>query len=189
MDEQHEEAASPAAFDLNSSPSHLLHRAQQAAAERFALAFGADGPTLRQVAVLAAVAAREGLTQTELVRTTGVDRSTLAEMVARMTNRGLLARSKSDLDARANAVRLTDAGRAALAAAEPTLLAVDDAVIALVPKAKRTAFLEALTRIALEDAAPAEAAARPAKAPKAAKPEKPEKLDKADKKKKKKKKK
>jgi hypothetical protein len=83
-------------------------------------------------------------------------------------------------------VRLTDAGRAALAAAEPTLLAVDDAVIALVPKAKRAAFLEALTRIALEDAAPAEAAARPAKAPKAAKPEKP---DKADKKKKKKKKK
>jgi MarR family transcriptional regulator, temperature-dependent positive regulator of motility len=186
MDDQQEEAGAPAAFDLNSSPSHLLHRAQQAAAERFAVAFGADGPTLRQVAVLAAVAAKEGLTQTELVRTTGVDRSTLAEMVARMTARGLLARTKSDRDARANAVSLTDAGRAALSAAEPTLVAVDEAVIALVPKAKRAAFLEALTRIALDDAAPVEAQAKPHKAPK---PDKPEKADKADKKKKKKKKK
>jgi MarR family transcriptional regulator, temperature-dependent positive regulator of motility len=186
MDDLQEEAGSPAPFDLNSSPSHLLHRAQQAAAERFAVAFGADGPTLRQVAVLAAVSAREGLTQTELVRTTGVDRSTLAEMVARMTSRGLLARSKSETDARANAVRLTDAGRAALAAAEPTLLAVDAAVIALVPKAKRAAFLEALTRIALDEPAPAESVAKPAKAEKPAKPEKAEKPEKKKKKKKKK---
>lgn len=187
MDGQQTEAEEVAAFDLDASPSHLLHRAQQAAAERFAVAFGADGPTLRQVAVLAAVAAREGLTQTELVRTTGVDRSTLAEMVARMTSRGLLARTRSETDARANAVRLTDAGRAALAAAEPTLMAVDAAVLDLVPRGKRAAFLDALARIGLDDGAAAEApegkAAKPDKGPKA------EKADKADKKKKKKKKK
>jgi DNA-binding MarR family transcriptional regulator len=186
MDEHMEEVGPAASFDLDASPSHLLHRAQQAAAERFTAAFGVDGPTLRQVAVLAAVAAREGLTQTELVRTTGVDRSTLAEMVARMTSRGLLARSRSETDARANAVRLTEAGRAALSAAEPTLSAVDAAVMDLVPRARRAAFLEALTRIALDEPAPAEPAAKPGKATKAPKPAK---ADKADKKKKKKKKK
>ena len=74
----------PADFNLAQSPGHLLHRAQQFAAERFAKAMAGAKLTQRQFAVLHATAEREGLTQTELVKATGIDRSTLAELVARM---------------------------------------------------------------------------------------------------------
>ena len=100
-------------FSLSDSPGHLLHRAQQFAAERFAknLSTG-DKLTQRQFAVLAAAAARPGLTQTELVKETGIDRSTLAELVSRMATRGLLSREAVAGDARANAIHLTDEGQA-----------------------------------------------------------------------------
>src|SRR5262245_13882325 len=73
---------SAAGYDLSSSPSHLLHRAQQFAADRFAAAVEGESITQRQFAVLVGVAAKEGLTQTDLVNATGIDRSTLAELVA-----------------------------------------------------------------------------------------------------------
>ena len=69
-------------FDLAESPGHLLHRAQQFAAERFMTAMAGAKLTQRQFAVLHATGKNEGLTQTELVRVTGIDRSTLAELVA-----------------------------------------------------------------------------------------------------------
>ena len=74
---------------LERSPSHLLHRALQLALDIYAEETGPDAVTQRQYAVLAAVAAHEGLTQTDLVRSTGIDRSTLADLVARMIGKSL----------------------------------------------------------------------------------------------------
>src|SRR5690606_32646506 len=91
---------------LAESPSHLIHRALQLALDIYAEEAGPEGLTQRQFAVLEAVAARSGLTQTDLVKATGIDRSTLADLVARMTTKGLLERERSALDARAKAVRL-----------------------------------------------------------------------------------
>jgi DNA-binding MarR family transcriptional regulator len=98
--------------------------------------------------VLAAVQADEGLTQSGLVKATGIDRSTLADLVARMIAKGLLERERSSVDARANAVRLTDAGRAALDAAAPRAKAADEALLKLLPGGKRGAFLAALAAMA-----------------------------------------
>ena len=95
---------------LKRSPVHLLHRALQLGLELYADEVGAKGVTQRQFAVLSAVAAEDGLSQTQLVRMTGIDRSTVAELVNRMTKQGLLARSRIETDARTNAVRLTEAG-------------------------------------------------------------------------------
>src|SRR5271154_2450692 len=104
---------------LERSPSHLLHRALQLALDIYAEETGPDAVTQRQYAVLAAVAAHEGLTQTDLVRSTGIDRSTLADLVARMIGKNLLARQRSASDARANTVSLTAEGRSALDEAAP----------------------------------------------------------------------
>lgn len=95
---------------LATSPSHLMHRALQLALDIYAEETGADGLTQRQFAVLEAVSLKAGLTQTELVRMTGIDRSTLADLVTRMTSKGLLERERSTLDARAKAVRLSAEG-------------------------------------------------------------------------------
>jgi hypothetical protein len=81
---------------LERSPSHLLHRVLQLALDIYAEECGEAGVTQRQFAVLAAVAENEGVTQTGLVRATGIDRSTLADMVARMITKGHLERQRSE---------------------------------------------------------------------------------------------
>ena len=92
-------------YRLALSPSHLLHRAEQLAAERFAQLVG-GAVTLRQFAVLAAIAESPGLSQSDLARATGVDRSTLADLMARMEKRGWVMRTPSSADGRAYAVLL-----------------------------------------------------------------------------------
>ena len=174
---------------LDKSPSHLLHRALQLALDIYADEQGEGGVTQRQYAVLAAVEAYEGLTQTDLVRTTGIDRSTLADMVARMIVKGLLERQRSTADARANAVSLTQAGRVALAEAKPKMAAADARLLRLLSSAKREALTAGLRElIRAGDEAAAEPVPLAAKKPKADKAEKPKKAkaDKADKAKKKK---
>ncbi len=174
---------------LEKSPSHLLHRALQLALDIYADEQGEGGVTQRQYAVLAAVEAYEGLTQTDLVRTTGIDRSTLADMVARMIVKGLLERQRSTADARANAVSLTQAGRVALAEAKPKMAAADARLLRLLSSAKREALTAGLRElIRAGDEAAAEPVPLAAKKPKADKAEKPKKAkaDKADKAKKKK---
>jgi DNA-binding MarR family transcriptional regulator len=173
---------------LERSPSHLLHRALQLALDVYADEFGAGAITQRQYAVLAAAADHEGATQTDLVRITGIDRSTLADMAARMISKGLLERERSTLDARANAVRLTDEGHAALEAARPKMAAADARLLKLISGGGRrdtfVGLLKDLIRGGDEAAHAAEAKAGSAK--KTPKPEKPAKAAKVEPKKKKK---
>lgn len=155
---------------LAESPSHLMHRTLQLALDIYAEETGPDGLTQRQFAVLEAVAARSGLTQTDLVKATGIDRSTLADLVSRMTAKGLLDRERSALDARAKAVRLSALGEEALVAARPRVEAADKRILALLPKSRREGFLDILTSLAdAADAAPEQARAEVKAAKKAAK--------------------
>lgn len=172
---------------LDKSPSHLLHRALQLALDIYADEQGEGGVTQRQYAVLAAVEAYEGLTQTDLVKITGIDRSTLADMAARMINKGLLERRRSSSDARANAVSLTEAGRQALAETKPRMAAADARLLKLVSTGKREALTEVLRDLirAGDEVAAAPEVLPVAKKPKAEKPKKT-KAEKADKPKKKK---
>lgn len=133
---------------LARSPSHLLHRAVQLSLEIHSEEAGPDGLTQRQFAVLEVVGGHQGLSQTDLVRLTGIDRSTLADLVARMDTKGLLVRERSTLDARAMVVRLSDEGRAALETARPHMAVADERLLALLPKAKREVFVALLTELA-----------------------------------------
>jgi DNA-binding MarR family transcriptional regulator len=136
------------AFRLTESPSHLLRRAEQFAADMFARSELLDGVTLRQSVLLAAIAESEGASQSDLVRMTGVDRSTLAEMMARMERRGLIARAAARDDGRAKSVRLTAQGRRRLDSAVPAMRDVDKALLAAVPAANRALFRTLLVSLA-----------------------------------------
>ena len=154
---------------LGGSPSHLMHRVLQLALDIYSEETGPGGLTQRQFAVLEAVSHRSGLTQTDLVRATGIDRSTLADLVSRMTVKGLLDRERSTIDARAKAVSLSAEGQAALEAARPKVEAADKRILALLPKGKRDGFLALLAELAGEaDAAPDKAKAEAKAAKKAA---------------------
>jgi DNA-binding MarR family transcriptional regulator len=124
----------------------MLHRAEQLAADRFAQLVG-GALTLRQFAVLAAVAELSGRSQIELVRATRIDRSTLADLLRRLQRRGWLTRTASDLDRRAYSVRLTPDGAAILLASTQHARAADAAILDLLPRAKRKAFMNTLLRL------------------------------------------
>lgn len=159
---------------LSSSATHLLHRVLQLALDFHADAAGPSGLTQRQYTVLAAAGAADGVSQSDLVRATGIDRSTLADLVARMIAKGLLLRERSTTDARANTVRLSDSGRAALSEGGRPAARSDAKLLALLPSKKRDSFLKTLaTLAAAADAAEAPAKARPKAAKKSAKAAKP----------------
>jgi DNA-binding MarR family transcriptional regulator len=126
---------------------HLLHRAGQCAADIFAAEARLSGLTPRQFAVLVAVAEEEGLTQTGLVERTGIDRSTLADIVARLLARGLIQRRRAKDDGRAYAIKLSAQGAKALREAQPGAAAADARLLANLPPAKRQDFLESLNLI------------------------------------------
>ena len=133
------------AFDLTTSISHLLHRAQQLAANESAGALREAGITLRQFNVLAATSQEDGPSQSRLVELTGIDRSTLADMLNRMERSGLIQRTPSPEDARAKSVSLTTKGEAALSVAAPAVQTADDALIKVLAKNRRAAFIDLLT--------------------------------------------
>lgn len=149
---------------LAESPSHLLHRVLQRAVGIYAEEMGTETLTQRQYAVLTAAAGMDNPSQTDLVTLTGIDRSTLAELVARMIDKGLLQRERSADDGRAKTVRLTEAGLTALGQARPRVRAADKRILSLLPKPKRDGFLKLLARLADEPEKPRkEKAEKPAK--------------------------
>jgi len=132
---------------LNRSPIHLLHRAGQCAGDIFHAEMKVDGLTPRQLAVLVTVSLNEGLSQTGLVERTGIDRSTLADIVRRMQRKGLLQRRRTKEDARAYAVKLTEEGRRVLRTAEPLAKRVDDRILDALPGKQRDQFVNDLLAI------------------------------------------
>lgn len=103
--------------------------------------------TPRQYAILLTVAQNEGLSQTHLVEKTGIDRSTLADIVRRLLKKGLLQRRRTKDDARAYAVKLTEEGLRILKSAEPMARKVDDRILAALPNQQRERFVQDLNTI------------------------------------------
>ena len=183
---------------LARSPSHLLHKVLQLALDIYVEETGKGALTQRQYAVLAAAATVDGASQTDLVNMTGIDRSTLADMVARMIEKGWLGRERSKVDARAKTVRLTDKGAQALKEIAPKVAAADERILSNLVASRRSGFISALGFLAdftgeaaLEEAAAkkkkkANKTAKLPKPPKAAKTVKAERPAKDGKKKKKK---
>lgn len=135
-------------FALHDAPGHLLRRCQQLAVEAFVQEVGADGLRPRQFALLYVIAMNEGLSQAELVRLSGIDRSTVAEMLGRLVDRGLLLRTRAGDDGRANAVTLTETGREALMAALPGVARAQARILAPLPAERRARFVDDLRILA-----------------------------------------
>jgi MarR family transcriptional regulator, temperature-dependent positive regulator of motility len=132
---------------LDRSPIHLLHRASQRVAEIFAYRLGGE-VTPRQLTVLGEVARQEGLSQTRLVERTGVDRTTISDIVKRMQSKGWLHRSRKKKDTRAYVIKLTNDGRRLLSRVDPLAKQVDEQILSAVPAARAEEFLSMLRILA-----------------------------------------
>ena len=103
---------------LNGSPTHLLHRVNQCVAD-VCLREIPGGLTARQYAVLLTLAGNDGLSHARLIECTGIDRSTMSDIVQRMVAKRLLHRRRTRKDARSYAITMTEDGWLALEAAQP----------------------------------------------------------------------
>lgn len=136
---------------IASSPLHQLHRASQLAGDLFSEEMRSIDLTPRQFAVLQVVGSREGLSQTDLVEETGIDRSTIADIVRRMQRKGLLKRRRTKSDARVYAVSLTDKSKKLMQKAGPAARRADERLLAPLSPAERGRLDKYLTRIANRD--------------------------------------
>jgi DNA-binding MarR family transcriptional regulator len=130
--------------------SHLLKRAVQYSVHCYMEDVGKSGLTHRQFTVLSAVDAHDGKSQTELVRLTGIDRSTLADLVARLLAQGYVQRRRTKEDARTNAIRLTPAGKKLLKSAQSGAEDVDKKLLSKFVSADRKTVLDCLAELAIE---------------------------------------
>lgn len=128
---------------------HLLRRAVQRAERQFGDETRDSDLTPRQYSVLDALSQRETASQTELCGMTGIDRSTLADIVKRLLRKGLVQRSRRKDDARAYAVRLSAEGRKRLRAVAPDT--VQRSILQAIPETRRRQFLKDLKAIAEDD--------------------------------------
>ena len=135
-------------FELSEAPSHLIRRCQQFYGDLYARESGARELTKQQFTLLAALEHNDGASQTVLVEITGIDRSTLAEMVRRMLEKGLLSRERTEEDQRANAVAISPSGRKALRSARNAADRAERALLDTLPATERLKFVKSLSQIA-----------------------------------------
>ncbi len=135
-------------FDLSESPSHLIKRCAQYFGDLYAHEAGARELTKQQFTLLAALEHNDGVSQTALVDITGIDRSTLAEMVRRMLDKGLLSRERTEEDQRANAVAISPSGRKALRSARTASERAEKKMLETLPPGERPRLVRMLSDIA-----------------------------------------
>lgn len=131
-------------FSLVTNPGHLLRRCQQRAVDLFAEEVGAGGPTPRQFAVLITVHQNEGINQTGLVELSGIDRSTLTEILRRLVGRGLIRRRRTPGDQRVNALFVSPAGRRLLRKTLPAVLRAQKRILEPIPPQRRAGVMDVL---------------------------------------------
>jgi len=121
----------------------LLHRAGQIADEIFASYVAELTP--RQYLVLSAIAELgDGVNQRAISAHTGIDRSTVSEVVRRLMKRGYVLRPRSGEDARNYSIRLTSSGREMLAAAKQVARMAATAFFNTLPGEHRVPLISAL---------------------------------------------
>jgi len=126
---------------------YLINRAGVSLANRFGAELRRAGISLQDWRVLAALCERDGQRLTELARHTSIEISTLSRLVGGLEARGLAARDRDAGDARAIAIRLTDAGTALTAALTPAAASLERAALAGLSVAEAEQLKALLNRI------------------------------------------
>jgi len=134
-------------FPLAARPGFLIRRLHQIHLSLFAAECAPFDVTPVQYSILSAVAAQPGLEQTALAQEVGVDRATLANVVARLAGRGLVRRRQGKQDRRLKHVLPTAAGKRLLKQMEqPARRAHARTIDALKPR-ERISFMQALAHL------------------------------------------
>ena len=138
-------AHAPAA--LSSDLCWLLARASHGLTTELTAALEEVGISPRAHSVLATAMTGE-LTQTEIARAVGLDKTTMVVTVDELEAAGLAERRPSSSDRRARVIFVTEAGEQAAREAEKVLDRVRDDVLSSLDPDERQVFLNALATLA-----------------------------------------
>lgn len=135
------------AVDLSTHPGHLARRLQQA----HSLLWGAmvsEETTSPQFAVLNALEEKPGVDQRTLSEHVHLDRSTIADLVARLAGRGLIERVRDPADGRRNVLKLTGEGRQVHKKLAGRTTRMNRVFLAPLDPAEQQTLLQLLARVA-----------------------------------------
>jgi DNA-binding MarR family transcriptional regulator len=122
---------------------YLIRRAQQRHVAAWTRIASSEISSV-QYTILVVLDQRGEASQRELCDDADLDRSTIADLVARMERKGLIARRRDPQDARRNTVTLTDAGRAERERLRPLVDEVQEALVATMSNKERRALRDGL---------------------------------------------
>ena len=124
----------------------LLSQASYTLTTELTAALEGKGLSPRQHAVLATAMTGE-LTQTEIARKVGLDKTTLVVTLDELERAGLAERRPSSTDRRARIIAVTEAGAAKVREAEEIVHRTHESVLSVLPEDQRAAFLDALAQL------------------------------------------
>lgn len=135
------------ASDLEDLVGYNLKRAYIVIQTDFRAALGKDGLSARVFAALSLAVKFPNITQSELARMMGIERSGLVAIVDELEERGYLRRAAVPGDRRVQALVPTDVGQRAYADAISVVRAHENALLADMTADERTTLLALLRKI------------------------------------------
>ncbi|MDY7114762.1 MarR family transcriptional regulator [Halomonas sp. SSL-5] len=138
-------------YRANSLPGNLLRRCHQISVAIFLRKCEAYNLTQLQYIILCALEEHGSIDQITLGGHTALDRNTVAVVVRKLEERGLVTRSRNPEDRRSMLVTLTDDGRQLRHAADPAVAEVQEEILAPLDEAEREQLCQLLQRIADEN--------------------------------------
>ncbi|MBB4711193.1 DNA-binding MarR family transcriptional regulator [Streptomyces luteogriseus] len=136
-----------AAADLTTHPGHLARRLQQA---HYLLwnTMVSEEITSPQFAVLNALVDEPGVDQRTVGERVGLDRSTIAEVINRLSRRGLLDKVRDPQDGRRSLLHLTDEGARTHRKLTVRTARMNQVFLAPLTADERTVFFDLIRRVA-----------------------------------------
>jgi len=132
---------------LRRRPGFLVRRLHQIHLALFAEECAAFEVTPVQYSLMTVLDERREIEQAAVAHEVGIDRATVADVLARLEKAGFVRRRPSRTDRRIKLVELTAKGRSVLRAMDEAAQRAHDRTIAALPEPERSAFLESLARL------------------------------------------
>lgn len=138
--------------DLEHLPGHLIRRLQQISVSLFTARMGEAGLDLTSVQFAALMTLRDhpGLDQKTLAGLIAYDRVTIAGVIDRLEQKGLVERQTSPTDRRARVLTLTEDGQAMLVRAAPWVDLVQEDILSALSPDERAGFTALLGKMTTE---------------------------------------
>jgi DNA-binding MarR family transcriptional regulator len=131
--------------DLYTKPGYQFRRMRQIAAAVFAEEAAAYGVTAQQWTTLQGLGEFPSIEQNALCEVLDLDRATMATLLARLEEKGLVRRTTSTTDRRRKHVALTPRGRHTLDLMSPIVDRVQERILAPLSPADRREFARMLS--------------------------------------------